>query len=168
MRIITLACGLETRVSDIDYAELSVLRWYNSPGDSGEPYVRNTKPPYDYMHRRITMAPRTLKVDHWDRDGLNNERPNLRLCSFNENNANREGYGISGFKGVYLDGGSWRVRMKIDGEQFEIGRFTDKVIAAKAYDAEQWKRFGEFAYLNFPDDYPTPRHDIPEAPTLPF
>jgi len=44
----------------------------------------------------------------------------------------------------YID---WR------GKHYHLGLFDDEVEAAKARDRKAWELRGEFAYLNFPEDY---------------
>lgn len=41
-----------------------------------------------------------------------------------------------------------------------IGRYDTAVEAAIAYDDAAHEIFGEFAWLNFPENYPPPCHDI--------
>ncbi|MCZ7855035.1 NUMOD3 domain-containing DNA-binding protein [Agrobacterium salinitolerans] len=56
-----------------------------------------------------------------------------------------------GFKGVSIDReySKWVASIKIDGKQRKLGRFTDPVDAAKAYDAVAYATYGEDCYLNF-------------------
>lgn len=160
MREIYLGDGLSARVSDIDYDWLAKLRWRpHEHSASGKPYARSDRG--RYMHRVITRCPSSYRVDHQDCDGLNNQRPNLRICTFSQNNANRHGWALSGYKGVYREGSSCRARMTVDGVQIHIGTFKSEIEAAQAYDDKQYERFGEFAYLNFPDRYPPLNHTKP-------
>ena len=168
MRTVLLACGRETRISDVDYDRVIAHRWsINEHTASGKPYVRTTIAGKTvYLHRFITNCPPNMKTDHRDRITLHNERPNLRIASFDQNNANREGYSRSGYKGVVLEKRQWRARIKINGKDKHLGMFRDIRDAARAYDAAAFDMFGEFAYLNFPADYPTPE-DLPES-VIPF
>jgi len=71
-----------------------------------------------------------------------------------ENLRNHKGHSDrkSPYKGVYFDTtrGKWHAQIGVNGKQRFIGRFSNAVDAARAYDAEAMKWFGEFAYLNFP------------------
>ncbi|MDE2099186.1 MAG: HNH endonuclease [Patescibacteria group bacterium] len=46
------------------------------------------------------QPPKGMVVDHIDGDGLNNQRTNLRICTYLENSRNNDRRGISGYKGV--------------------------------------------------------------------
>lgn len=95
-----------------------------------------------------------LEVDHVDRDPLNFNRDNLRICTHQQNcfNQGPRRNNTSGFKGVYWDkfNNKWRASIMVDGYTNNIGRYEDIVEAAKAYDAEARRFHKEFAYQNFP------------------
>ena len=44
-----------------------------------------------YLHRYLLDAPKGLTVDHKNHDTLDNRRSNLKLCTNQENNVNRDG-----------------------------------------------------------------------------
>lgn len=153
MKRIPLTQGKEALVDDQDYDYLMQWKWrvtsngYAVWGDGHEHLV--------LMHRDI--AKRTYqrceaRVDHIDRDRLNNQRHNLRLATQSENGANRgpNRNNTSGFKGVFLHRhtGLWRAEICKDRKRICLGYFTDKIEAAKAYNEAALKYFGEFAYLN--------------------
>lgn len=164
MMELALQDGRVTRISDVDYERCRQHKWSVTEANaSGKPYVRTFVGKITvYLHRLITDCPDIYKVDHRDNDGLNNQRPNLRIATHNQNNYNRQSWGLSEFKGVCKDGRRWKARITLNGECHHLGMYDDQVLAAKAYDAEAHQLFKEFAWLNFPEDYPLPDFDIPE------
>lgn len=160
MKLITLQDGRQTRVSDVDYPWLIEHKWRVTEANaSKQPYVITTvrvagRRTSLYMHRAIVRCARQYKVDHEDRDGLNNQRSNLRIASHFQNCANRAGWSETGFKGVSRKGGAFVARITIDGELVQLGRSRDLEELARLYDKAAYEIHGEFAYLNFPDEYP--------------
>lgn len=102
------------------------------------------------LHRQITDAPNGKLVDHWNGNGLDNRRPNLRVCSNQENSRNSRPVNRRPLKGVSWkeSQGKWRAYIRHNGIQIHIGSFSTALDAADAYDREAIKLFGEFAKLN--------------------
>lgn len=152
--------GFRFLISDIDADRVAKHRWRaDSHNASGKPYVKTTLHNGEtrtsmYLHRFITGCPRTMRTDHRDNDGLNNQRPNLRISTHDQNNYNRGTWSLSGYKGVSLDGSKWRARITYEEKCLSLGSHALKEDAARAYDAKANELFGEFAWLNFPEDYP--------------
>lgn len=147
-------------VDDEDYERIARHRWrfQGRPGTPQSYAVCNHAGRYLYMHRLIVDAPPGLEVDHIDGNGLNNRRCNLRVCSRRDNLRNmRPRVGTSRFKGVSWNRGDqrWQAEISIDRRRKYLGRFHDEIEAALAYDEAARAAFGEFARLNFPDDFPT-------------
>ena len=119
------------------------------------------------MHREIMDAPAGLYVDHINRNGLDNRRPNLRIVTPQQNSWNTRlgiGRGRSKYKGVSQDKDvrKWRASICIDKKLKHLGYFTDEKQAAEAYDKAAKKHRGEYAFLNFDKSkkrkfYTTPR-----------
>jgi hypothetical protein len=147
-------------VDDEDYNELAGYNWFAHDDNDRTIYVTRNTVKEDsggrtqvLMHRQIVNAGVGWEVDHIDRNGLNNQRSNLRLCtkSQNQHNANMRSDNTSGFKGVSRAKGarSWQARIRVDGKLIHLGSFSEKSEAAKAYDEVARKYFGEFARTNF-------------------
>lgn len=112
------------------------------------------------MHREILNAPAGVDVDHINGDPSDNRRANLRVATRSQNRVNTglQSNNTSGYKGV-----SWRVkhqkwqaaisRIEPRGMRF-LGHFDSAIEAARAYDAAAIELYGEFARLNFPDEWP--------------
>jgi hypothetical protein len=177
MRELHLQNGLVALVSDVDLERCRQHKWRaDSNNASGKPYVRTTptingKTVTIYLHRFIVkgiieLLPGTVKVDHRNNDTLDCQRSNLRVATHNQNNFNRAGFGLSGYKGVTRERRYWRARITFNEVSTHLGYFETAVQAAVAYDKAAHDRFGEFAWLNFPEHYPV-SHDIVEE-DIPF
>lgn len=105
-----------------------------------------------YLHRLIMQPPSGMEVDHIDGNGLNNIESNLRICSKKQNNRNRASSrnSSSKYKGVYWIKNiqKWRAALNMDGRTTLLGNYLLEIDAAKAYDSQAKKVFGEYAKLN--------------------
>lgn len=102
-----------------------------------------------YMHRMVLGD--GARVDHRDRNGLNNRRNNLRAATPSQNNTNSyRPVNKSGFRGVVAMRKKWRAQIRRDGQRTNLGFFDSPVEAARAYDEAAVRFHGEFATLNFP------------------
>src|SRR5690606_9127745 len=156
--------GRFTLMDPEDYHLVRDFAWYarrtGRPDARRSIYVhgrRNGSKEYAYMHRLILgITDPRVKVDHINRDPLDNRRANLRVATQAENTFNRGPMrnAASRFKGVtwYPKNQKWVARIRIDGEQRYLGIYGSEEDAARAYDAAAFKAFGEFAYLNFPEE----------------
>ena len=169
-----LRAGLLTvLVSDVDYERCRGYRWRgDDTGASGKPYIKTDIVRDDvrttmYLHRFITGCPPAYRTDHRDNDTLNNQRPNLRITTHDQNNSNRSSWGSSGYKGVSRVRHRFRARITIEHEEKHLGYYASVIDAAEAYDKAAHQLFGEYAWLNFPEHYPAPCHDIIDNP-IPF
>ena len=105
------------------------------------------------LHREIMNDPEGSLVDHWNANGLDNWRSNLRVTDTVGNCANqRKTRGTSRFKGVYWHRKDrvWMARIKSGGKTIYLGSFRDEVEAARVYDDAALRTFGAMARVNFP------------------
>lgn len=139
-----------------DYNSLVGYNWYPQYGNNTVyAAARINKHPI-LMHNFLLG---NIQVDHKDGNGLNNRRQNLREASHSQNQANSiKTRGSSIYKGVTFEiqTRKWKAHIGL-GQTAEktsivrtIGRFASEEDAAKAYDKEAVKLWGEFANLNFP------------------
>lgn len=117
------------------------------------------------MHRLITGAPDGVEVDHVNRDGLDNRRSNLRLCTAEDNQRNRRmATSRSGFIGVLpRPSGRWQASISGSGKKVHLGTFDTAEEAAKARDMATIALHGEYGILNFPEDAAAIRNAIATA-----
>jgi hypothetical protein len=111
-----------------------------------------------HMHRQIMDTPDNMICDHVNHDGLDNRKRNCRNCTIEQNNANRRS--ARGASSQYI-GVSWCPRrkkwvsyIKHKGKARNLGLFDLETDAARAHDRAAWEIWGEYANLNFPDEYP--------------
>ena len=175
----TIAGKYFAMVDDEDYDYLMQFKWYlhkNNNIKEGTHYARTKirnaetgKKSNILMHRMIMkLSDVSILIDHKDREGLNNQKLNLRIATFLENSRNKNkssgkssqylGVNINNTKFSYLrkDGtttnkvySKWIATIRVDGKLVYLGRYDVEEDAAKAYDAGALKFFGEFANLNF-------------------
>lgn len=159
MKTIPLSRGLFALVDDCDYDWLMQWKWQATITAAGKAYAARSfrskgNRRFVKMHRLIMDAPAGLEVDHRNRDGLDNQRHNLRLCTHGQNQANGKKYGpdkSSRFKGVSRAGRrgeKWQARITHCGRTHNLGRYDLELEAADAYDAAAKELFGGFAYTN--------------------
>lgn len=158
MKEIKLTQGKLALVDDQDYERLSQWRWYAQNTRSGFYAVRKIGYPDGsavciLMHRYVLgVADKTLKVDHRDKNTLNNQRENLRTATHSQNMANRKVVKNSSSKylGVSWCGriNRWRAIIRKNNKGRIIESFRNEDDAALAYNREAVKEHGEFANLN--------------------
>lgn len=138
-------------VDDEDFDFLNKFKWYAHKG--GNTYYAVIKENWfivTRMHRLILgVENECIIIDHIDRNGLNNQKSNLRICNNSENQANRikKRFCSSNYKGVYFDkkNNKWICHFN----RKHIGYFDSEIEAAITYDAAAINKFGEFARTNF-------------------
>lgn len=159
---IALTRGKVALVDDEDYEALSRFKWHTKRNRNHTFYAaRSIKVRKDgrptvvtiRMHRQILQANDCHLVDHWDGNGLNNRRSNLRIATAQQNAANRRkpsaANSTSCFKGVRKNRNTWEAMITVEGRTV-IRRCSDPLEAALLYDEMAIQAHGEFACINFP------------------
>lgn len=156
---IPLTQGKVAIVDDEDYERLVVFKWQAAKDrHTKELYYAHRTKPYISMHRLVLNAEKGQMIDHKDRNGLNNQKSNLRFCTMAQNQQNKKTVNKLGFRGVKAErNGRYGAQIRIPspdgqghGKMTHLGTYDTPVEAARAYDAAALKYFGEFARPNFP------------------
>ena len=158
MKEIKLTQGQVALVDDQDFEFLNQWKWHLKKDGERKYAVRNLpllngKQKRLSMHRLIMCMPDDgVLIDHKNRNGLDNRKCNLRICSLNDNLKNKKIYSnnTSGYKGVgwHKRDKTWLARIKVNKKYIHLGCFKDPKDAAVAYNNAASKYFGEFALLN--------------------
>jgi hypothetical protein len=155
-REITLAKGQVAIVDDEDFERVNAKHWMPRKDSNSWYAIRHEqtllRKTTIMMHRFILGADSGTEIDHWNGNGLDNRKENLRVATKSQNAANRfKQGGSSKYKGVswYAPLGQWRSRIKKDKHDIHIGYFDVEEDAARAYDEKAQELFGEYARTNF-------------------
>lgn len=171
---IQLTKGYIAWVDDEDYDRVARYSWF-AQVIKGKVYAATHRKgilfkKYVYMHRYILGDPKDIEVDHWNNDGLDNRRCNLRQVTHAQQQFNRpkKSGTSSKYKGVCWNTlkSRWMAGIKVNQKRIHLGLFEVEEDAARAYDNAALEYFGEFALLNFPKN-PCPCPPLPtiELPT---
>ena len=161
MKLIPLSKGYYSKVDDDMYDYLMQWSWYAKLSRTSNSYyaTRNGgKADGDRRYKTIPMASVIMdgdtgsRVDHIDRDSLNNQRYNLRFVTRSQNGFNRSiaSNSTSGYKGVIFckSRNKWRPKITFQGKRYYCGRYSCKHDAARAWNLMSKKYHGEFGYQN--------------------
>lgn len=145
---VPLVNGGFTIVDDEDYFSVMRYRWrrekngrtYYAVTHDGDIQIR--------LHRLLfKLKPGDPHVDHRDGDGLNNQRYNIRFanrCQQAQNFPLRLD-NKSGIRGVDWHKSRWRVRLQVNKEPINVGRFVSKEDALAARNKAEAEHFKDFA-----------------------
>lgn len=150
---IELTQGFNAIVDDCDFEALSHHRWFAVVVSDTLVYAAtkirgNTA----YMHNILMPHDKQYQVDHYDWNGLNNVRANLRIvsCSSNMQNRRKLPGTTSKYLGVckHFKSGKWHAQIKFNHVKMSLGYFDNEEEAAKVYDAKALELHGERARTN--------------------
>lgn len=161
MRKIKLANTVKfALISNIDFKKVNKNRWYLTRNKNGTFYAsmficKNGIISTKLMHRFIlNLSFKNPSIDHKDRNGLNNQRNNLRVCTKSQNQQNRLKQAkktSSKYKGVSWCkvNKKWRTQIIVLGKRISLKYHRNEIKAAKAYDKAAIKYFKSFSRTNF-------------------
>lgn len=155
---IPLTNGFYAYVDAADYEWLN--RWHWRAYSIGYA-ARYEKGKMIYMHRQIMQPPPGRIVDHINGNGYDNTRANMRNITRQQNAYNNGKHIVTAsiYKGVsYIKRRhQWCARIHSGKGHLHLGYFDTEAEAARAYDRGAVGVFGEFARLNFPEEWPPQR-----------
>lgn len=141
-------------VDDEDYERLNQYKWHYDSGYAVRQIrIKNGRQTKVKMHWDVIGKPGPrFEVDHIDRNGLNNKKDNLRICSHAENSLNKTIHkdNSSGYKGVSWckREEKWAAQIMFSGKKIHLGYFLNKKDAAIAYDEASKVCHGNFGNRN--------------------
>lgn len=159
MKLIPLNKGKFAIVDDEDFDHLNQFKWFawkrqgqdlwyavrSTPRSKWETSVDRK------MDRHIIQIPEGFLVDHKNGNGLDYQKENLRLATYQQNswNSNKSSHKKSSkYKGVSLVRDKWQSGISVGGKRIYLGRHISEEAAALAYDMAAIEHFGEFARPN--------------------
>ncbi len=152
-KLIPLTKGKAALVDVGDFERLCTFKWHAIKVGPNYYACSRKNGRTILMHREIMQPPAGMVVDHRKPPTTNNRRSNLRVCTQAQNRYNTRPYGKkSPFKGVTPKGDKWEAKIKHRGVTEHLGIFDDPAEAARVRDRKAIELFGEYAWLNFPDE----------------
>lgn len=123
MKAITLSTGEQTFIDDSDFELVCKYSWHSI-------YSHETVYARAEINGKLVSLHQLLfgkGADHVDRNGLNNQRNNLRAATVSQNNANRKlpKINTSGYRGVYWckQRAKWKATISVAGRKCKLGSF---------------------------------------------
>lgn len=153
----------------IDKKDISIFNKYNwHISDTG--YVvwrgnKNGKKQTIRLHRLLlNITDSKIKIDHINRNKLDNRRKNLRVCNNMENSYNRSGdkNANTKYKGVFErkinNKTIYAAYIQYNRTNLFLGNYDNIKDAALAYDRAAEKYHKNYAFLNFPKTKALPKN----------
>lgn len=160
MKKVPLTQGKFAIVDDADFESVSSFNWFADK--VGRMFyagrkIRNASGKWVTLRMHQFLFPGNVESHHFDGDGLNNQRKNLRAATRQQNlrGLRRKKLGAtSKFRGVcwVKRTKKWHAQIRVDKTNpvpIHLGYFDSEIEAAKVYDAAAKKYFGVFASCNF-------------------
>ena len=151
MKEIVLTKNKIALIDDEDYDKLSKHSWCASQNRAGNWYATSRIDKKIVMMHRFVLNTNN-EVDHKNRNGLDNQKSNLRRATRKQNSCNRIGRKGRRFKGVsFLKRlNKWRAYINDNHRKKALGCYSTIEEAAAAYDNVAKQLWGDWALLNFP------------------
>ena len=166
MRTISVTHNKFALVDDDDYEKLIKFKWCAIKHTKSNSFyvVTSINKKAIPMHRMIIGEKEGFQIDHKDRNGLNNQKSNLRFTTRSQNQWNKlcSKNNPTGFKGVSRHGKKFKMDIKAGNTKITKCGFSTAIEAALCYDKHAIILHGEFACLNFRDKTPESINELIE------
>jgi len=157
---IPLTQGKFAIVDAEDYERLNRHKWcvenYHNTYYAQRGIIRNGKHISIRMHQEVLSIPHGTRINHRNGNHLDNRKSNLRPATRKQSSYSARPMKncTSKYKGVCWNKSmkKWCASIKCNYKPYHLGYFDNEKPAARAYDRKAIELFGEFAYLNFPED----------------
>jgi len=139
----------EILVDDDKYFDLKKYTWALNLGGYAQASIMGRM---TTMHRYLlNTALSEIKIDHINRNKVDNRINNLRLVddSLNSHNVTKRTGTSSQYIGVYKVKNKFKAEIKKDNKVYHLGRFESEIEAAQARDKKAIELYGNDANLNF-------------------
>lgn len=152
MKLISLTQGQFAKVDDEDFEWLSQWKWSAQRLKTAgiEPFiaVRKDGNRCVLMHRIIVNVELGMVVDHINHVMLDNQKGNLRVCTYSQNSMNKckQLNNTSGFTGVTWHHGKWEARIMVNRKSIYLGSSHLPNEAYRLYQSAVHMYFGQFVY----------------------
>lgn len=155
-----------TMVDDEDFERISAYKWcVDESPRTRNIYAKRSSPDGRSkirMHREILRVGPGAIVDHKDRNGLNNQKENLRLATASQNghncflapppNKSSKYRGVCRYKRLKRE--TWIAKIKTQGRAKHLGYFSTQEAAYAAYLEAAKEIYGEFMPTELVADLP--------------
>jgi len=141
MKKIKLTQGKYALIDNEDYDRINQYKWFTRKDGQNfyavkKLYILNGKRRNVSMHQIIMgNTPKNKEIDHIDRNGLNNQKKNLRFVTHQENMVNQRvrTTNKTGFRGIDYNKQhqKYRVRIMLNGKSIFMGYFKNLKDAVK-------------------------------------
>lgn len=170
MKLISLTQGCFAKVDDADYEWLNQWKWFAHRSRRTWYAQRmgreiNGKRKTLMMHQAIIgRPPEGMIPDHKNRNGLDNQRSNLRFATHSQNKKNStkrlglhskylgvficKSYYVSKITKIKKEYCYWSAQITHNSKKIHLGLFKTEIEAALAYNEAAKKYHGEFSNLN--------------------
>ena len=154
-RWIRLTQGRWALIDAEDYERVSKYNWVAMKNCqtyyAGRSYTKNGKRIQLSLHIFIFgLQDNGYHIDHWDGNGLNCMKSNLRKCTYSQNQANQriKVGGTSEYKGVCIEHSAYISSIKYKNKTIRLGRSLCQKHCAYLYNVKSIEIHGEFANPN--------------------